>query len=314
MDDTGHFPFEYDIALSFAGEDRSYVRTVAESLRTHNIRIFYDEFELANIWGKNLYEYLDEIYRKKARYCIVFLSKNYSRKVWTTHERESAQARALMGSEEYILPARFDDTEIPGVKPTVAYIDLSKLTPEAFTEVILKKIGKRTDHVSISSSTQSQEKRKQIFSVGSAVKSHNSKIITIALFIVGIGFFAVLAVQHIKGNGESVNPGLSSSPSGNPEVLTRDPLNVAQGDKNRMADQSPLPISDQSSGEKFKHTIVRTQDGARPSTQEASVPLNIESSQEGVNISIQDVLPSYLSIKKTRDGIAEPIPTIKGIQ
>ena len=32
----------YDIALSFAGEDREYVEAVAESLRVKSIRVFYD--------------------------------------------------------------------------------------------------------------------------------------------------------------------------------------------------------------------------------------------------------------------------------
>src|SRR5439155_24562734 len=33
--------------------------------------------------------------------------------------------RAFMEKREYILPARFDDTQIPGVLPTVGYIDLT---------------------------------------------------------------------------------------------------------------------------------------------------------------------------------------------
>jgi hypothetical protein len=67
------------------------------------------------LWGKDLYEHLDYIYGRAARYCVLFISNDYAKKVWTTHERRSAQARALEEHEEYILPARFDDTEVPAL-------------------------------------------------------------------------------------------------------------------------------------------------------------------------------------------------------
>jgi hypothetical protein len=81
------------------------------------------------LWGKDLYTHLDEVYRKRARFCVVFLSKHYRNKLWTNHERESAQARAFEEKEEYILPVKFDDTEIPGIKPTIAYISAIEYKP-----------------------------------------------------------------------------------------------------------------------------------------------------------------------------------------
>lgn len=85
--------------------------------------MFYDEFEEATIWGKNLYDYLDEIYSKRATYCLMVISRHYASKAWTNHERKSAQARAFEENREYVLPLRLDDTEIPGIPSTVAYID-----------------------------------------------------------------------------------------------------------------------------------------------------------------------------------------------
>lgn len=133
--------YEYQVALSFAGEDREYVSKVATLLKLQEISVFYDEFEEAKLWGKDLYEYLDEIYREKARYCIIFLSKHYAKKLWTTHERKSAQERALKQNEEYILPARFDDTEIPGIRSTVKYVDLNNYSPEDFVALVIQKLS-----------------------------------------------------------------------------------------------------------------------------------------------------------------------------
>jgi hypothetical protein len=72
--------FQYDVCLSFAGEDRPYVEQVAEYLRNSGIRVFYDRYEKSQLWGKNLYTHLDEVYRRLARYCIVFISQHYAKK------------------------------------------------------------------------------------------------------------------------------------------------------------------------------------------------------------------------------------------
>ena len=140
--------FDYDVALSFAGEDRVYVEKVADYLKEKGVKEFYDDFEKIDLWGKNLYEYLDSVYRKKARYCIMFFSSSYAKKIWTNHERKSAQARAIQEKGEYILPARFDKTEIPGIIPTVGYIDLRSLEPEEFGKLIIEKLKKGTTDIS----------------------------------------------------------------------------------------------------------------------------------------------------------------------
>jgi hypothetical protein len=101
----------YDVALSFAGEDRGYVEQVASHLRESGVKVFYDRYEEATLWGKDLYEHFHDIYQNKAKYMVMFASEHYARKVWPNHERQSAQARTLREKREYILPARFDDTE-----------------------------------------------------------------------------------------------------------------------------------------------------------------------------------------------------------
>lgn len=132
--------FDYDVCLSFAGEDRSYVHKVADAVREHGVRVFFDEYEQVGMWGKDLYTHLDDVYQHLARYCVLFISKHYADRVWTTHERRSAQARALRENREYILPAKFDDTDLAGLPSTIAYISLRKITPAKFAEMILQKI------------------------------------------------------------------------------------------------------------------------------------------------------------------------------
>ncbi len=108
-------PVKYDVALSFAGEERVHAEALAERLRAAGVRVFYDAYEKAELWGKNLYEHLHNVYSEQAKYCVVFVSKHYAAKIWTTHEHRAAQERVLKErGEEYILPLQFDDTVLPG--------------------------------------------------------------------------------------------------------------------------------------------------------------------------------------------------------
>ena len=133
---------DYDVALSFAGEDRAYVSRVAAVLKNAQVKVFYDAYEKVTLWGKDLYEHLSDVYQHRARFTVLFASKHYADKVWTNHERKSAQARAIADRREYILPARFDDSEIPGLLATTGYIDLRTETPEQFAALILEKLGR----------------------------------------------------------------------------------------------------------------------------------------------------------------------------
>jgi hypothetical protein len=133
--------YDYDVALSFAGEDRKYVEMVAKSLKAARVRVFYDNFEKVSLWGQNLADHLAEVYGKRSRFVVFFISKHYPLKAWPTHERQSAQARAIREGAIVLLPARFDDTEVPGLPSTVAYIDLRTTTYEEFAEIILEKLN-----------------------------------------------------------------------------------------------------------------------------------------------------------------------------
>jgi hypothetical protein len=85
----------FDVCLSFAGEQRSYVELVARGLKEHGYAVFYDADEQADLWGKDLTEHFEHVYRVASRACVMFISKEYAEKPWTKHERRSALSRAL---------------------------------------------------------------------------------------------------------------------------------------------------------------------------------------------------------------------------
>ena len=132
--------YDFDVALSYAGEDRSYVEQVATLLRERGVQIFYDQYIESELWGDDLYVVLDEVYRRRARFTISFISFHYVSKPWTRHERRSAQARALTEDQPCFLPVRLDDSELPGLPPTIGYVDARRTTVERLVEMIEDKV------------------------------------------------------------------------------------------------------------------------------------------------------------------------------
>jgi hypothetical protein len=131
---------EYDIAISFAGEDRKIAEEIAEKLKSNGIKVFYDSYEKATLWGKDLYEHLNEVYKNKATFCLMVISNNYRDKQWTNHERKAAQARAFSQNKEYILPLKLDDTEIPGLNETIGYVDFRNSNANEIVTLLQSKL------------------------------------------------------------------------------------------------------------------------------------------------------------------------------
>lgn len=121
---------KYDVCLSFAGEDRVYVRSVASSLKDRGVKVFYDEHNEVELWGENLAEYLPRVYRDESLLAVAFVSEHYVRKPYAVLERRAALEAALNDfDQKYLLIARFDDVEVPGFLGTVQYADCRKLSP-----------------------------------------------------------------------------------------------------------------------------------------------------------------------------------------
>lgn len=135
--------YRYDIAISYASEDREYAEALAKSLDAHGVHIFYDQYEKSAIWGQNLYTHLTDIYQNQAQYCVMFISQYYVTKVWTKREREAAQVRAAEEQDVYILPIRLDETLLPDFLTSLAYLDWRQETVESITRIILQKLGRQ---------------------------------------------------------------------------------------------------------------------------------------------------------------------------
>lgn len=104
--------FEYDVAVSFAGEDRATAEKLARLLQARNLTVLFDEYSAATLGGSDFVTHIAEIYRTKARYCVLLLSQHYPLKEWTRAEQAGAQEHALRDANEYIIPVQLDSADV----------------------------------------------------------------------------------------------------------------------------------------------------------------------------------------------------------
>jgi hypothetical protein len=132
---------QWDVALSFAGAQRDYVGQVAQALKARKVHCFYDADEQVRLWGRYLAEELPRIYARESAVVVVFISADYAGRDWTRLERRAAFSRAVTEAGVYMLPARFDNSELPGLLPDVLDVDLRRYTPGQFADLVVAKLA-----------------------------------------------------------------------------------------------------------------------------------------------------------------------------
>lgn len=106
---------EYDLALSFAGEDREYAEKLYDFLSDEDLAVFYDLAEQPRILTRDVEAFLQPIYESKARYVVAVLGETFGLKRWTLFESGAFRERINRGEVIPIWstktpPSAFDET------------------------------------------------------------------------------------------------------------------------------------------------------------------------------------------------------------
>lgn len=104
--------YEFDFALSFAGENRDLARHIAESLETLDANVFFDEHYEANYLGRTWSKEFLRIFGSASRLVVCLLDKHHKNKIWPTFERECFEPRV---ADAEVIPIFLDDTAFPGI-------------------------------------------------------------------------------------------------------------------------------------------------------------------------------------------------------
>ncbi len=134
----------YDVAFSYANEERAYVEEVAKHLNQRDVKVFYDHFNKRKTWGMDLNQFLGDVYNSYSKFCVIFVSENYTKKKWTLVELNHAIRRhnETKNRERYLLPVRFDESPIDGIDG-LGYMDTQENTPAELAELIYDLIYER---------------------------------------------------------------------------------------------------------------------------------------------------------------------------
>jgi hypothetical protein len=134
----------YDVAVSFASEQRPYVVEVVRECERRGLAVFYDADRALDFWGKNVIRELRDVYGgTQARYFVPFLSPEYLAKPYPMDEFTTALTQALQRQEDYILPVVFTGTQIPInlLNPAIGYLRAEDHTPPELAEKLATKIS-----------------------------------------------------------------------------------------------------------------------------------------------------------------------------
>ncbi|MGH7203254.1 MAG: TIR domain-containing protein [Candidatus Levyibacteriota bacterium] len=137
---------EYDLAFSFAGEDRTYVEEVKAECDELGLVTYYDKDRKIDQWGESFISEQRKVYSGyKTKHFVPFISQHYFSKQIPTDEFKSALLESTK-RKRYILPIKIDnsDVSVEYLHRDVQYLKKEDYTPKQLAYA-LKKIVDETN-------------------------------------------------------------------------------------------------------------------------------------------------------------------------
>lgn len=133
----------YDIAVSFAGEQRQYVAAVVAAAKVHGLSVFYDQDKGNEWWGTSFIRQQRTVYGSQTRFFVPFISKEYLSKSIPMDEFSAAMMTAVRQGDGYILPVLMGDVQVPPelLHPHIHYLRSDDFSPEELAEQLVQRVG-----------------------------------------------------------------------------------------------------------------------------------------------------------------------------
>ena len=140
IDKNKHRDFKYAFCLTFAGGDRKFAQSVNTGLRRRRYKTFFDLNKDARtrLLGEPGPDILHDVFYSESELCLLFASAEYSKRMWTSVERISAQARSVEQESGYIIPIRIDSSPIKALPHTIGHLKKSDGVDRIVNDVIDK--------------------------------------------------------------------------------------------------------------------------------------------------------------------------------
>lgn len=139
--------YVFDVAISFAGENRKLAEKITFFLKILDYEVFYDELYEANYIGSSWSKEFERIFTTDSKYVICLLDNFHKNKIWPTFERECFAEKVPL---KQLIPVFLDDTKFVGIPQDLIGIKFKyeqeeineKVEDLIFREIILKIVKK----------------------------------------------------------------------------------------------------------------------------------------------------------------------------
>ncbi|PWR74203.1 TIR domain-containing protein [Methanospirillum lacunae] len=164
-----HNYFEYDFAISYAGEDLKIAEGIKKAIieRYGNYSVFLAADEQDTLVGKDGEIFFEELF-KNSKQIIVLFSENYKRKDWTRFELDIINQQ---NDENRFIPIKLDNVKILGLPSKIIYLPFSGNYIEIASIAIKKLIKYESDNDIYRDSAYQKAKKKIDDSRGTVDKS-----------------------------------------------------------------------------------------------------------------------------------------------
>jgi hypothetical protein len=135
--------YDWDFAISFAGENRELAKSIADLLAILDCTVFYDQYYEANYLGTAWSQQFREIFGHQSRYVVCLLDFHHAEKIWPTFERDCFTPRV---EDAAIIPIYLDDTPFVGIPKDLVGIDFKGCDPsdiDLVTDKIVYKLDEK---------------------------------------------------------------------------------------------------------------------------------------------------------------------------
>jgi len=122
----------YDIAVSFAGEQRNYVEQTVRECDELDLKVFYDRDMSNEWWRKKFIREQSKFYGSRTPYFVPFISTEYLAKPIPMDEFSAAMMTAVRQGDGYVLPVLIGDVQVPPdlLHPHIHYLRDKEYTPK----------------------------------------------------------------------------------------------------------------------------------------------------------------------------------------
>jgi hypothetical protein len=148
---AGDYNFDFDFAISFAGENRNIAKIITEQLEILDCAVFFDELFEANYLGQAWHKTFMDIFSGRSRFVVCLLDKYHLEKIWPTFERECFIPRI---PEAAVIPIYLDNTLFPGIPKDIVGIKFTlngasddEILSNKITDEIIFKLTTRLENI-----------------------------------------------------------------------------------------------------------------------------------------------------------------------